>query len=102
MNEMKQEYDRIVRDKDVDASIRFQRKMMMAFVTGTEYLNSRYDPFSIKLDGWSEHMGVEIDNWDDVIEELYEKYKYHPELSGELHSEMKSLKRNMESWQSKN
>jgi hypothetical protein len=30
------------------------------------------------------------------IQEVYEKYKYHPDLSGELHSEMKTLKRNME------
>ena len=28
--EMKQEYERIIRDKDIDASIRFQRKMLMA------------------------------------------------------------------------
>ena len=75
LNEMKQEYDRIVRDKDVDASIRFQRKMMMAFVTGTEYLNSRYDPFSIKLDGWSEQIHENLTDYDDIFEELHEKYK---------------------------
>jgi len=75
LNEMKREYDRIVRDKDTDASIRFQRKMMMAFVTGTEYLNSRYDPLSIKLEGWSEQVHENITDYDDIFEELHNKYK---------------------------
>ena len=75
LNEMKSEYDRIIRDKDTDASIRFQRKMMMAFVTGTEYLNSRYDPLSIKLEGWSEQVHENITDYDDIFEELHNKYK---------------------------
>lgn len=75
LNEMKSEYERIVRDKDTDASIRFQRKMMMAFVTGTEYLNTRYDPLSIKLDGWSEQIHENINDYDDIFEELHNKYK---------------------------
>jgi hypothetical protein len=73
--EMKQEYERIVRDRDIDSSIRFQRKMLMGFVTGTEYLNTRYDPFSIKLEGWSEQIHDNIQDYDDIFEELYEKYK---------------------------
>lgn len=75
INELRHEYDRIVRDKDVDTSIRFQRKMLMAFVTGTEYLNSRYDPFAIKLEGWSEQVHENITDFDDIFEELHDKYK---------------------------
>jgi len=75
INELRHEYDRIVRDKDIDASVRFQRKMLMAFVTGTEYLNTRYDPFAIKLDGWSEQIHDTITDYDDIFEELHEKYK---------------------------
>jgi len=75
LQEMKQEYERIIRDKDIDASIRFQRKMLMAFVTGTEYLNTRYDPFAIKLEGWSEQIHDNITDYDDIFEELHDKYK---------------------------
>ena len=75
LHEMKQEYDRITRDKDIDASIRFQRKMLMSFVTGTEYLNTRYDPFAIKLDGWSEQVHDNLNDYDDIFEELHDKYK---------------------------
>ena len=75
INDMKSEYNRIIREKEIDTSIRFQRKMLMAFITGTEYLNTRYDPFSIKLDGWSEQVHDTINDYDDIFEELYGKYK---------------------------
>jgi hypothetical protein len=75
LEEMKQEYNKIIRDKEIDASVRFQRKMLMAFVTGTEYLNTRYDPFAIKLEGWSEQVHENLQDFDDIFEELHDKYK---------------------------
>ena len=73
--QMRTEYNKLIREKDIDASIRFQRKMLMAFVTGTEYLNSRYDPFAIRLEGWSEQVHETIMDYDDIFEELHAKYK---------------------------
>lgn len=75
LEEMRAEYHRILREKEVDASIKFQRKMMMAFVTGIEYLNTRFDPFDIRLSGWSEHVSDELDSYDDIFVELHDKYK---------------------------
>ena len=75
IEDMRNEYNKIVRDREIDASIRFQRKMLMAFVTGTEYLNTRYNPFTIQLEGWSEQVHENIDDFDDIFEELHLKYK---------------------------
>lgn len=75
VNDMRQEYNKLIREKEIDASIRFQRKMLMAFVTGTEYMNSRYDPFSIRLEGWSEQVHETLTDYDDIFEELHAKYK---------------------------
>ena len=75
LEEMRAEYHRILREKEVDASVRFQRKMMMALVTGAEFLNGRFDPFGMKLDGWSEQVHENITDYDDIFEELHEKYK---------------------------
>lgn len=75
LEEMRAEYHRILREKEVDASVRFQRKMMMAFVTGVEFLNARFDPFAVKLDGWSEQVHENINDYDDIFEELHDKYK---------------------------
>lgn len=75
LNEMQAEYNKLIREKEVDASIRFQRKMLMAFVTGTEYLNQSYNPFDIRLEGWSEQIHENITDYDDIFEELHVKYK---------------------------
>lgn len=75
IEEMRVEFNRVVREKEVDASIRFQRKMMMALVTGVEYLNTRFDPFDVRLDGWSEQVHDNINDYDDIFEELHDKYK---------------------------
>jgi hypothetical protein len=44
-------------------------------ITAVEFMNDRFDPFGFKLNGWSEHIKVGIDDYDEVLGELYEKYK---------------------------
>ena len=75
IHEMRSCYERIKREKEIDSSIRFQRKMLMGFVTGCEFLNTRYNPFSVELDGWSEQVHESVDDYDDIFEELHDKYK---------------------------
>lgn len=75
IHEMRSCYERIKREKEIDSSIRFQRKMLMGFVTGCEFLNNRYNPFSVELDGWSEQVHESVDDYDDIFEELHDKYK---------------------------
>lgn len=75
IEEMRTEYDRLKREREVDASVRFQRKMLMACVTGVEFLNERFDPFAMRLDGWSETVHDNLTDYDDIFEELHDKYK---------------------------
>lgn len=84
LDDMKAEIARIKRDKEVDASIGFQRKMLLAFTTGVEFMNNRFDPFDIKLDGWSENVHESIEDYDDVFEELHHKYKSKSNMSPEM------------------
>lgn len=44
-------------------------------VRAMEFMNSRFDPFGLQLDGWADQMKMNIDNYNDVMAELYEKYK---------------------------
>ena len=46
----------------------------MAAVTGLEFLNNKFDPFSVNLDGWSESVNESIFDYDEIFEELYAKY----------------------------
>lgn len=73
--EMKAAYDRIKHEQEIDSSIRFQRKMLMSFVNTVEFLNNTYDPFAVELGGWSESVYDSIDDYDDIFEDLHEKYK---------------------------
>ena len=84
LNEMQSEYERIVQRRAVDQSIRFQRKMLIAFVTAMEFLNNKFDPFNLKLDGWSESIHENQHDYDDVFEELHEKYKGKANMAPEI------------------
>jgi len=84
LEEMKADLERITRDKRVDASIKFQRKVLIACVTGIEFVNTKFDPINAKLDGWSENVNEGVDEYDDVFEELHDKYKGDSKMAPEL------------------
>lgn len=84
LDDMKMEYERLKSARDMQNSVKFQRRMMMMFVTGTEYLNSKFDPFDIDLDGWGESVHENIEEYDDIFEDLYEKYKDRAKMAPEL------------------
>lgn len=82
--EMKREFERITRKMEIDKSVRFQRKMLIAFVTAIEFMNSKFDPMDLKLDGWSESVHENLNDYDDIFEELHEKYKEKAQMAPEL------------------
>jgi len=75
LQEIKEEYLRLVDSKNLEASLRFQRQALMSVVTGLEWANGRFDPFDVKLDGWSEAVHENVEDFDEIFEELYDKYK---------------------------
>jgi hypothetical protein len=75
LDEIKAEYNRLVDARQLETSIKFQRNMMMGFVTGLEWMNNKFDPFDLKLDGWSEAVHENVEDYDEIFEELYDKYK---------------------------
>ena len=84
LDEMQMELDRINNDKKADASINFQRKALIACVTGVEFLNTKFDPINARLDGWSESVNDGVDEYDDIFEELHEKYKGDSKTAPEM------------------
>ena len=47
----------------------------MGVVTGFEFLNGKFNPFDWQLEGWSESVHENVEDYDEVFEELYDKYK---------------------------
>ena len=84
LEEMKNDLDRIKNDKDTDVSIKFQRKVLIATVTGIEFMNTKFDPMNARLDGWSESVNEGVDDYDDIFEELHSKYKGDSKMAPEI------------------
>ena len=84
IDELRSEVKRITYSIDVEQSVRFSRRMLIACVTGLEFLNKRYNPFEIQLDGWSESVMENVDDYDGVFEELYVKYRSKVNVAPEV------------------
>ena len=84
LDEMQGEYEMIMAEKDKSNSIKFQGRMLMACLTGIEFLNNKFDPFDIKLEGWGEQLNENIEEYDEIFAELHEKYKSKAKMSPEL------------------
>jgi hypothetical protein len=84
VDELRSEVKRITYSIDVEQSIRFSRRMLVACVTGLEFLNKRYNPFEIQLEGWSESIMENTDDYDGVFEELYVKYRSKVNVAPEV------------------
>jgi hypothetical protein len=78
------EHDRLKKQRDVEKSIKFSRKVLMAFVSGAEFLNSKFDYFDIKLNGWSENVMENVSDYDEVFEELHDKYSDSVKMAPEI------------------
>ena len=70
--------------KGLEASLRFQRSMLTTVVSGMEFLNNRYDPLGLALDGLSENINENIEDYDEIFEELYDKYKDKTKVAPEV------------------
>jgi hypothetical protein len=82
--EMQGEYEMIISEKERSNSVKFQGRMLMAAVTGLEFLNNKFDPFDVKLDGWAEQVNENVSDYDEIFAELHEKYKSKAKMAPEL------------------
>lgn len=84
IGEIRTEYNRIKYGIDAEAAIKTARKVLIAGSSGVEMLNKKYNPFDVYLDGWSESIMENIEDYDGVFEELYNKYKTSISVAPEI------------------
>lgn len=84
IDDLRTEVKRITYSIDVDKSVKFSRRMLIACVTGLEFMNKRYNPLDIQLEGWSENIMENVDDYDEVFEELYVKYRTKMHVAPEV------------------
>jgi len=82
--EIEDEYESALEDKRKKDSIKLQGWWFMTFVNSVEYANAAFNPFDINLDGWGEQVSEDIDSYEEIFNELHDKYKggkLAPEIS---------------------
>jgi hypothetical protein len=75
LSEMERTYLRLKNKKDQTAAIKLMKKVLMGLVSGTEYVNQKFNKDNVDLDGWTENVLLNITDYDEIFEELYDKYK---------------------------
>jgi len=84
IEDIRAEYKRLTYSIEVEQSIKFQRRMLVACVSGIEFLNNKFDPFDLELDGWSENIMENQEDYDGVFEELFQKYRSKVSVAPEI------------------
>lgn len=76
LDEMEQEYEVLKSLQLKKNGITLYKSFMLNAVSAVEFMNESYNPFDFHLHGWTEHVSLGIDDYNDVLGELYEKYKH--------------------------
>ena len=84
LEEIEFEYNTQHKAMEMEASVHFQQKILMAAVTGVEFLNKKFDPIGAKLDGWSESVMDNINDYEEIFQKLHEKYSQKTSMPAEL------------------
>ena len=72
---MEYEFELLKSFADKRNGVKIFKGGLLQAVSVIEFLNDKYDPFDFHLSGWGDHLQLEVDSWEDVLEEIYEKYK---------------------------
>jgi hypothetical protein len=73
LEEIRGEVIRIKKEQDMDNSIDYLRQGLMFCVSTIEMADNKYN-FGAQLGGWSQNVMGNIESYDSVFEELYDKY----------------------------
>ena len=87
-DEMKAEYDMHKARRHKNNQVKFYKQVLLNIVCGVEFLNDRYNPFEFKLKDWSKQVAADMDDYSEVLEEIYEKYK---DRGGKMSPEIRLL-----------
>ena len=74
-DELRAEYDMLKERRHKNNQVKFYKSILLNIVCGVEFLNEKYNPFEFKLRDWSKQIAADMDDYSEVLEEIYEKYK---------------------------
>jgi len=84
--EIKDEYNRIRSALENENGTKMCKHMLLMGIRGIEMANNTFDPLGVDIAGWGDSMSYSMENaeYDDVLCELYAKYKGDSSVAPEL------------------
>lgn len=73
--DLEMEFQLLKMSKQKKNALKLSQGFLINAVQALEFLNTTYDPIGMDLVGFSEIVSLGVEDYDDVLEELYEKYK---------------------------
>ena len=74
-DEVEDEYEGALEEKRKKDSVKLQGWWFSTVINTLEYGNALLNPFDLNLDGWGEQVNEDLDSYEEIFGELYEKYK---------------------------
>ena len=74
-DEMEQEYLMHHSSRKRNNKIKFYKSLLLNCVCGIEFVNGKYNPFEFKLDDWSKQVALDMDDYTEIIEEIYDSHQ---------------------------
>ena len=70
------EFESLKREANLETGMKYAKQGLVGLCMGIEFFNGKVDPLNIQLEGWAEEVqqGVDDKEYDEVLEELYDKY----------------------------
>lgn len=84
LEDLQLELELVNKECNLDKTIQQGKKLITLLAFGIEAFNTKYDPLDIYLDGWSASVNEDIDSYDEILEELYDKYYTSIDASPEI------------------
>lgn len=83
---IKDVFSEVMHDITIDSGIKFSKDMLTPAVSFLEWMNNRWNPFDLELEDWSEqvYLSMEDGDYDEVLEELVERYSEKVEVGPEM------------------
>lgn len=77
LSDFELEFETLKTLKQKKNALKLSQGFLINAVQALEFMNTSYDPIGMDLVGFSEVVSLGVDDYDEVLDELYEKYKHY-------------------------
>lgn len=84
IDEIRYECYRLQRESNTKKSIKMMRQVLVSITTMIEMGNAYFNPFNLRLEGFSKNMMLSLSDYDDCFDQLHHKYSGRSSVGPEM------------------